>query len=78
MVMLLYTMDTANVLGPVVQSIVSLTCSVMTNWLTVVAKVFTNVLMFCCKNVNSFCKATHTFSAKILMYLPYFKIEILT
>ena len=34
------------ILGPVVQSIVSLTSSLMTNLLTVVAKVFSNTLIF--------------------------------
>ena len=33
-------------LGPVVQSIVSSTSSLMTNWLTAVAKVFSNMLLF--------------------------------
>ena len=32
--------------GPAVQSIVSLTSSIMTNLLTVVAKVFLNILIF--------------------------------
>ena len=48
--------------GPVVQRMVSLTSSLMTNSLTVV----TNA------------KATHIFQQKISMYLQYFKIEILT
>ena len=52
----------------------------MTNSLTVVAKLFSNTLIFLLQNVSIFCsaRATHIFSAKISMYLPYFKIEILT
>ena len=37
--------------GPVVQSIVSLTSSLMTNSLTVVAKVFSNTLVFFAANM---------------------------
>ena len=38
----------------------------MTNLLTVLAKVFSNTLIFLLQNVNSFCaaKTTHIFSAK--------------
>ena len=53
----------------------------MRSSLTVVAKVFSNTLtFFAAKHVSSFCKAkaTHMLSAKISMYLPYFKIKILT
>ena len=61
-------------LGLVVQSIVSLTSSLMTNSLTVVAKVFSNALVLLLqKNVSSFCSSYSHFSAKIAMYL-----EILT
>ena len=60
--------------GPVVQSIVSLTNLLMTHSLTVVAKVFSNIDIFARKK----CKSYSHFSAKISMYLPYFKIEILT
>ena len=38
--------------GPVVLSIVSLTSLLMTNLLTAVAKVFSNTLIFFCKNVS--------------------------
>ena len=62
--------------GPVVQSIVSLTNSLIASSLAVIAKVFLNILIFCCKNVGI--KATHIFAAKISIYLPYFKIDILT
>ena len=67
-------------LGPVVQSIVSLMSSLMTNLLTVVADLFSNALIFLPQNVSSFCNANTTdiLIAKISMYLPYFKIEILT
>ena len=52
-------------LGSAVQSILSLTISLITNWLTVVTKVFSNILIFFLqKNVSSFAKATHIFSAK--------------
>ena len=66
--------------GQVVRIIDSLTSSLMTNSFTVVAKVFSNTLIFCCKNMSSFCnaKAIHIFPKKKLVYLPYFKIEILT
>ena len=57
----------------------------MTNLLTVLAKVFSNTLMFCCKNVSSFCttKATHIFAAKIMNVLAIFqdgnfKVTLLT
>ena len=58
--------------GPVVQSIVSLTSSLMTNSLTVVAKVFSNTLIcFAANHVRGCCctKATYIFSAKISLSL---------
>ena len=45
----------------------------MTNLLTVVAKVFSNTLIFLLQNA----KATCILSAKISIYLPYFKLESL-
>ena len=50
----------------------------MMHSLTVVAKVFSNTLIFCCKNVSSFWNAKATcmfffFSAKISVYLPLFQ-----
>ena len=50
----------------------------MTNLLTVVAKVFSNTLIFLsfgCKNVSSFCnaKATHIFSAKNIYVVAIFQ-----
>ena len=64
-------------LGPVVQNIVSLTSSLMTSLLTVIA-IFKCINIFPAKMRVAFAKATHIFSAKISMYLPYFKTEILT
>ena len=61
---------TTNAQGPVVQSIIGLKSLLMTNSLTVVAKVFSNTMIFACKSYSNF-------AAKISMYLPYFKIEIL-
>ena len=58
--------------GPVVQSIVNLTSLLMTNLLTVVAKVFSNTLIFLLQKLLTF------FQQKISVYLPYFKIEIFT
>ena len=54
-------------LGQVVHSIVNSKSSLMTSSLTIVAKVFSNTLIFllyfCCKNMSSFCN-THFFSKK--------------
>ena len=59
----------------------------MTNSLTVVAKgIFKHIDIFSAKNINSFVNTlatrvnryTHLFQQKISVYLPYFKIEILT
>ena len=54
-------------LGPVVQSVVSLTSSLRVISLTVLVDSINNILIFFCwKNVSSFCiaEATHIFSAK--------------
>ena len=61
--------------GPVVQSIVSLRSLLMTNLLTVVAKVFSNTLIFLLQKMQKLLKF---FQQKKSMYLPYFKIEILS
>ena len=56
-----------SILGPVVQSIVSLTSSLRVISLTVLADLIHNILIFFAeKNVSSFCtaKATHFFSKK--------------
>ena len=58
-------------LDPVVQSIISLTNLLMTNPLTVVAKVFLNTLIFLQRLLTFF-------QQKISMYLPYFKTKILS
>ena len=60
-------------LGPVVQSVVSLTSSLMVIMLTVLADSIYNILVFFAKNVSSFCtaKATHIFSAKNFSIFAY-------
>ena len=47
----------------------------MTNSLTVVAKVFSNTLIFCCRNVSSFCntKGTHIFTTKNINVFAIFQ-----
>ena len=61
-------------LGPVVQSIVSLTSSLRVILLTVLADSIHNILIFFAeKNVSCFCtaKATHIFSAKNFSIFAY-------
>ena len=61
-------------LGPVVQSVVSLTSSLRVISLTVLANSIYNILIFFAeKNVSSFCtaKATHIFSAKNFRIFAY-------
>ena len=60
-------------LGPVVQSVVSLTSSLRVISLTVLADSIFNILKFLLKNVSSFCtaKATHIFSAKNFSIFAY-------
>ena len=66
-------------LGPVVQSIVSLTSSLRVISLTVLADSIYNILIFFAeKNVSSFCKATHIFSAKNFSIFAYHSMKILT
>ena len=62
-------------LGPVVQSIVSLTSLLMTNQLAVLAKVFSNTMIFLLQNVSSFCnaKATHIYAAKNIKVFAIFQ-----
>ena len=57
---------TINTLGPVVQSLVSLTSLLVVKSLTVLVSKISNSQVFCCKNVSSFCnaKATHIFFSK--------------
>ena len=66
---------TDDILGPAVQSMVSLMSLLITNSLTAVAKLFSNTLKFFCKNVSSFCnaKATHIFSAKNINVFAIFQ-----
>ena len=66
--------------GPVVQSVVSLTSSLVVKILTVLVSTVSNSQVFLLKNVSSFAnaKATHIFSAKILAYMPYLMIKVLT
>ena len=64
-------------LGPVVQSVVNLTCSLRVISLTVLADSIHNILIcFAEKNVSSFC--THIFSAKDFSIFAYHSIKILT
>ena len=61
-------------LGPVVQSVVSLTSSLKVISLTVIVDSIHNILIFFAeKNVSSFCtaKATHIFSAKNFSIFVY-------
>ena len=59
-----YTMH----LGPVVQSIISLTSLLMINLLAVVAQVFSNTLIFLLQKCECNAKATHILQQKISMY----------
>ena len=64
-------------LGPVVQSVVSLTRSLRVISLTVLTDSIYNILIFFAeKNVSSFCsaKATHIFSAKNFGIFAYHSI----
>ena len=64
-------------LGPVIQSIISLTSSLVVKLLTVLESTIPNSEVFLMKkNVSSFCKSI--FSAKILAYMPYLMIKVLT
>ena len=68
------------VLGSVVQSIISLTSSLEVKMLTVLVSTISNSQVFLLKNVSSFCKCksySHFFS-KILAYMPYLTIKVLT
>ena len=66
------------VLGPVVQSIVSLTSSLVVKILTVLVSSISNSQIFLLKKMLiAFAKAAHIFSAKILAYMPYLMIKVL-
>ena len=64
--------------GPVVQSIVSVTSSLVVKMLTALVSTISYSQVFFAENVSSFCKAFHIFSTKILAYLPYLMIKVLT
>ena len=67
--------------GPVVQSIVSLTSSLVVKMLTVLVSTISNSQLFLLKKMCvafANAKATHIFSAKILAYMPYLMIKVLT
>ena len=69
-------------LGPVVQSMVSLTSLLMTNSLTLVAKVFSNTLKLLLQNVSSFCNAKASqsflhFFSKTINVFAIFQDDIL-
>ena len=64
----------ANYQGPVVQSVVSLMSSLVVKILTALVSTISNSQVFLLKNVSSFCKASHIFSAKIIAYMPYLMI----
>ena len=68
-------------LGPVVQSIVSLTNSLVVKMLTVLVSTISNSQVFLLKKMRvafANAKATHIFSTKILAYMPYLMIKYLT
>ena len=54
--------------GPVVQSIISLTSSLVVKMLTVLVSTISNSQVFLLKNVSSFCKL-HFFSKNISIYV---------
>ena len=45
----------------------------MTNSLNVVVKVFSNTLIFCCKNLSRVCKVTYIFSVKNINVFAIFQ-----
>ena len=66
--------------GPVVQIIVSLMSQLVVKMLTVLVSTLSNSVIFAGKMWVAFAnaKATHIFSAKILAYMPYLMIKVLT
>ena len=69
-----------NILGPVGQSIVNLTSSLVVKMLTVLVSTISNSQVFLLKKIRvafANAKATHIFSAKILAYMPYLMIKVL-
>ena len=67
--------ETVHLLGPVVQSIVSFTSSLVVKLLTVLVSTISNSQVFLLKkNVSSFCKCksySHFFSKKIIVYVIF-------
>ena len=60
--------------GPVVQSVVSLTCSLVVEMLSVLVSTISNSQVFLLKNVSSFCKCksySHFFSKNISIYAVF-------
>ena len=67
--------------GPVVQSNVSLTSSLVVKLLHVLVSTISNSQVFFAEKMwvaVANAKATHIFSAKILVYVPYLMIKVLT
>ena len=65
-----------NSLGPVVQSVGSLTSSLVVKMLTVLVSAILISRVFWLKKMwVAFAKATHILSAKILAYMPYLMIK---
>ena len=73
-ILLLKRTNISDVLGPVVQSVVSLTSSLVILMLTSLVSTVSNAQVFLLKKMwvaFANAKATHIFSAKILAYMPY-------
>ena len=67
--------------GPVFQSIVSLTSSLVVKMLTVLVSTISNSYLFLLKKMwvaFANAKATHIFSAKILVYMSCLMMKVLT
>ena len=65
-------------LGPVVQSVVSLTSLLVVKMLTVLSTISNSQLFLVNMSTFANAKATHIFSAKILACIPYLMIKVLT
>ena len=67
--------------GPVVQSIISLMSLLVVKMLTLLVSTKSNSQVFSLKKMwvaFADAKATHIFSAKILAYMPYLMVKVLT
>ena len=73
-------MQTVEIQGPVVQKVVSLKSSLVVKMLTILVSTISNSQVFLLKKwvVFAKAKATHIFSAKILGYMSYLMIKVLT